>query len=368
MENFAHTLLGLSLAKAGLERASPLAATTLLISSNLPDIDVLVRLRGGTLSYLQYHRGFTHGFVGLAVLAVALTAALVFIDRRFRLRQDPFRRPIRPFRIFLLAYLGGLGHSFMDFTNSYGVRPLLPFSDRWFYGDLAFVVDPWIWLMLGSAGVWLTAKTPPSIVFWLIAGGLTSFIVATALSDPSPVFPVTVPTAVRVVWFLGLGMIIGGALFRWGRMGESVARYSLLALAFYYGGMWIARQEARNRAAASLQAEGVSRPVAWPTPANPLLWQTVAASDEFIYSRYLSLADPQGEWRQVSALDPKLIEALRQAPEARTFLDFTRYAMAAVEEREGGYAVALRDSRFDLRMNVLLNQELTVQSVDVRWF
>ena len=69
MENLAHTLLGLSFAKAGLERVTPLATTALVISSNLPDIDVLSRIEGGTVSYLEYHRGFTHGFVGLLLVA-----------------------------------------------------------------------------------------------------------------------------------------------------------------------------------------------------------------------------------------------------------------------------------------------------------
>ncbi len=107
------------MAKAGLERATPLATTALVVSSNLPDIDVLSRLEDGTAGYLQYHRGFTHGFVGLAILAAALTLLLMFLDRRFRLRRDPFRRPLRPVRIFFIAYLGGLAHTFMDFTNNY---------------------------------------------------------------------------------------------------------------------------------------------------------------------------------------------------------------------------------------------------------
>src|ERR687896_580191 len=102
MENLAHTLLGLSMAKSGLERATPLAAATPVISSNLPDIDVIVQLSGGTVSYLEHHRGFTHSFLGLAVLSVALTALLVFLDRVFRLRRDPFRRPIRPVRVMAL--------------------------------------------------------------------------------------------------------------------------------------------------------------------------------------------------------------------------------------------------------------------------
>jgi inner membrane protein len=368
MENLAHTLLGLSLAKAGLERATPLATTTLVISSNLPDLDVISRFLGGTLSYLKYHRGFTHGFIGVGVLAAALAFALVYIDRRFRLRSDPFRRPIRPFRIFLLAYLGGIGHAFMDFTNSYGVRPLSPFSDRWFYGDLVFVVDPWIWLMLGAASVWLTAKDPVRIIFWLVVGVLTAFVVARALAEPTPDFPVAVPTVARVVWFAGLAFIVLGAVLRWGRAGQTVARYGVLALALYYGGMWVAGQEARSRAAASLRAEVSQGPVSWPTPANPLLWQALAGTQEFTHASFIDLAGRQFEWRQIAALDPKFAEALRQSPQARAFLGFTRFPLASVQEREDGYAITLRDARFDLRMNVLLDQNLSVQSTDVRWF
>ena len=160
------------MAKAGLEKATPLATATLLVSSNLPDIDAAMRLRG-PLSNLEYHRGITHSFVGLAVLAAIYTIVVVFVDRRFRTRRHPFRRPCRPPRIFLLAYLGGLGHLFMDFTNSYGVRPLLPFSDRWFYGDLVYVADPWIWLILGSAAVWLTSKSVRLALIWIAMAGST---------------------------------------------------------------------------------------------------------------------------------------------------------------------------------------------------
>ncbi len=30
----------------------------------------------------------------------------------------------------------------MDWLNSYGVRLLMPFSNRWFYGDALYIVDP----------------------------------------------------------------------------------------------------------------------------------------------------------------------------------------------------------------------------------
>lgn len=369
MENLAHTLLGLSFAKGGLERATPLATTALVISSNLPDIDVLGRLEGGTVSYLENHRGFTHGFVGLAILAVALTLALMFIDRRFRLRRDLFRRPLRPVRIFLLAYLGGLGHTFMDFTNSYGVRPLRPFSSRWFYGDLAFVVDPWIWLILGSAVVWLTTTDAARTLFWLVIGILLTLVVGLALRHPYDAQSLTVPTTARVIWFVGLAVVVAGALFRWGRAGERLARYSLFVLALYYCGMWMAHQSAMKQGQNSLKAGGITSMAVWPAPANPLLWQAAAKASDAVYTSNIDLYNRQEEWRELPALDPKLSDALRSSNEARSFLDFMRYGTANVEERpDGTTVVALRDLRFDLRMRVELDRDLNVTDVEVRWF
>ncbi|HSB10782.1 MAG TPA: metal-dependent hydrolase [Blastocatellia bacterium] len=369
MENLTHTLLGLSIAKAGLERVTPLATTTLVISSNLPDIDVLSRIEGGTIGYLEYHRGFTHGFVGLGLLAAGLTIALMFIDRRFRLRTDPFRRPLRPTRIFLLACLGGLGHSFMDWTNSYGIRPLLPFSKRWFYGDVAFVVDPWIWLILGSAVVWLTTTSAARTLAWVVIGTILSLVVGLALRHPYDWQPASLSTMVRLIWFSGLAVVIAGALFRWRRGGERLARYSLFLLALYYSGMWAAHQSALREANSSLGSEVVTASAAWPTPANPSLWQAVATTDESVFTRTINLADRQGQWSELPALDSKLENALRQSKETSQFLDFMRIGSAGVEQRsDGTTVVSLRDLRFDLRMRVELDSELKVTSTEVRWF
>src|SRR5438105_2972934 len=279
MENFAHTLLGLSLAKAGLERATPLATTALVVASNLPDIDVLMRIGGDTSDYLEYHRGFTHSLIGLALLAAVITLILTLIDRRYRMRRDHRRRPMRPLRLFWIAYLGGLGHTFMDFTNNYGVRPLLPFSRRWFYGDIIFVVDPWVWLILGSTVVWLTTTNSGRALFWLAVGVALALMMALALQEPSNGLP-PLSLVARLVWFAGLAVILCGALLRWRRQGERLARYSLLVLALYYGGMWMTHQSALKHAMNPPPPESVYKLAAWPTPANPALWQAAAAGDE----------------------------------------------------------------------------------------
>jgi membrane-bound metal-dependent hydrolase YbcI (DUF457 family) len=369
MENLAHTLLGLSFAKAGLERVTPLATTALVISSNLPDVDVLMRFEGGTVSYLQYHRGFTHGFVGLLLVAAALTLGLMFIDRRLRLRHDPFRRPLRPMRIFWLAYLGGLGHMFMDFTNVYGVRPLLPFSHRWFYGDVAFVVDPWIWLILGSAAVWLTTTDATRIFLWLVIGIILALIMGLALRHPSDLQAMTIPTTVRLIWFFGLAVVAAGSVFRWGRAGARLARYSLIVLALYYSGMWMAHQSAMKEAQNSLKVEGVTSMAAWPAPANPLLWQAAAKTNDAVYLRNINLSNRQESWQELPVLDAKLAEALRRSHQGRVFLDFMRYGTAEVQERgDGNTVVELRDLRFNLRMHAELDRDMTVTFAEVQWF
>jgi inner membrane protein len=303
------------------------------------------------------------------VLAAALTLVLTVLDRRFRLRRDPFRRPLRPMRIFGIAYLGGLGHAFMDFTNVYGIRPLLPFSNRWFYGDLVFVVDPWIWLILGAAAVWLTATDAARTVFWVVVGTILALVVGLALHHPYDSQMIAIPIRERVIWFVGLAIVITGALFRWGRAGERLARYSLLLLALYYCGMWMAHQSAMKVAQNSLKVGGVSSMAVWPLPANPLLWQAAANRSDTVYTRNVNLSDREEQWRELPALNTKLADALRQSSEARSFLDFVRFGTARVEEQsDGTTVVALRDLRFDLRMRVELDREMGVTSADVRWF
>ena len=83
------------------------------------------------------------------------------------------RAPRSGRQLLLLSYIGVLLHVFMDFLNSYGVRLLMPFSERWFYGDALYIVDPWLYLLLGArlvAGVARAkrgrAAVPPAQSAW----------------------------------------------------------------------------------------------------------------------------------------------------------------------------------------------------------
>jgi inner membrane protein len=65
--------------------------------------------------------------------------------------------PVRFRELLLLSGIGVATHPALDFLNTYGMRWLMPFEDRWFYGDTLFIVDPWLWALLAGA-VWLARR------------------------------------------------------------------------------------------------------------------------------------------------------------------------------------------------------------------
>jgi inner membrane protein len=129
--------------------------STLVIANNLPDIDVAVFLTD-TLP-MSFRRGSTHGVLAQVTLPLALAGAMFAYDRFVRSKD-----PLKPGRVrfgalLLLSCIGVVAHVGLDLMNSYGVRILMPFTGRWFYGDALYIVDPWMYLMLGL-GWWLSSK------------------------------------------------------------------------------------------------------------------------------------------------------------------------------------------------------------------
>lgn len=153
MDPVTHTLVGATLARSGLADRTALGTATLLIGVNLPDIDVLAYAWSATHA-LWFRRGATHGVLGLLVLPLLLTGVMLLWARFARSGGS---RPVLARQILLLAGLAVLSHPVLDSLNVYGMRWLMPFSSRWFYGDTLFIVDPWVWGVL-SAGVWLASR------------------------------------------------------------------------------------------------------------------------------------------------------------------------------------------------------------------
>jgi inner membrane protein len=178
MDNLCHTLAGAAIGEAGLKTRTRFGNATLMVAANLPDIDVLVFATSAPA--VTFRRGWTHGVLAMAVLPLLLTAFMMAWDR-WRPRRDTAGPPARLGMLLLLSYVGVGSHVLLDLLNNYGVRLLMPFSGRWFYGDTLFIVDIWLWLILG-AGVWMSWKrrVPAPARRALVAAGIYIFLMFTS--------------------------------------------------------------------------------------------------------------------------------------------------------------------------------------------
>ena len=167
MDNLTHTLFGATLARTPLGRAGRGTLPALLIASNAPDIDIVAVIGGGTKTYLAWHRGLTHGPIGVVALGFA-TAGLVWLGRTAIDRKWPRRDASEPssadasfVMLASVSMIGVILHVLMDLPTSYGTRLLSPFSWRWFAFDWLPIIDIYLMMAL-AAGLVLGELTKAS--------------------------------------------------------------------------------------------------------------------------------------------------------------------------------------------------------------
>lgn len=344
MDPIAHTLAGATLAQTGLRKLTPLATPTLILAANLPDIDGVMSFFGSDAS-LYYRRGMTHGILAQAILPWLLTAMVLVYDRVLRRRRNPEKAPVAALQILLLAYIGVVSHPFLDWLNTYGVRLLMPFSGRWFYGDTLFIVDAWMWLLLGASAVFAYSKKRWSQILWLGLGGAMSWLITSAAF---------VPFMAIVVWWIGVTLIV--ALRIWGMPMKRNNRMALGCLASLC--LYVLALQAGNRRVhsqveewlATVHGEPLSRVMIGPLPANPFYREVLAMSDTHYYGLRVSVLNQESiEQRFQPVPIPKpdpIIERALANPDIRGFVNWMRFPFYEVQELENGYRVVIRDLRY----------------------
>ncbi|MBI3846706.1 MAG: metal-dependent hydrolase [Planctomycetes bacterium] len=333
VDNLTHSLCGAALARAGLDRYGRWALPTLVVAANLPDAEAAWNVWDGKAGYLVHHRGMSHGVIGLAVGTIVLAAIVWILCRRSR-EPASFRRAV------LVSGIGVASHFALDWLNTYGVRPWLPFSEQWYYGDVAFIVDPWIWLAFGG-GLWLGA--PRSLAVELsthVAILFTTVIVVISA------FGGAAPIAVGVVWG-GLVTMLGIA--RWIRRTPFDSRITMRVawgvLVVYLACLFAGSRVASARALDAARVEN-ARTCASPAPGVPWVFTVAVHTGSEVNAWRVDLA--RGMTRLVARVatnldDPRLtLDAMRNTREVAAWRSFARLPIAEFR----GDTAYLGDARY----------------------
>lgn len=336
MDNLTHALAGVWLAKTRLGSKLPGASLAAALAANLPDVDVITRLYGGREAYLADHRGVTHALLGVLALAPLAAGAHWQCVRHTaaRLRDA-----------LALAFAAVGSHVALDALNSYGIRPFLPFDATWYYGDLVFIVDPWLWLLFG-AGAALTGPRTRTGSVWLALAGLgTTLALGLFTRD-----------AVWIAGWLAALVAIGFARARGvGTVRPRLMLASTAALACGYvacmaRGSHTARLEgtawlARALAPGETRIDGAANP----GPLDPRDWRVFLMTPEFVHVVDWDLGRGAGEYRRLErGKESAWVERALAADCTAAWRSFARFPHAAVADDAAGRAVHLMDARYQV--------------------
>lgn len=308
LEPVTHFLTGACLGRAGLNRKTALATLTLTLAAEAPDLDVLGRIRGPAFAF-AHHRGFTHSFLGVPLMA-AVVVGFVYGIWRLRGRKTNNSLPPRWGLLFFYACLAGLSHILLDFTNNYGVRPLWPISEKWFSWDIVFIFEP--------------------VMFVLLLLGL--------------IVPAIFSLVDREI----------GARHRGprGRLAATLALIGVVAI-------WGIRDFEHRRAVSVLQSrtynnEDPIRVSAYPTTIDPFHWfGVVETTDLFALAPVDSLApevDPAGQMEvRYKPEENAAALAAKKSYLGRVYLDWAQYPLTETQPLEppgSGFLVNFQDLRY----------------------
>jgi inner membrane protein len=332
LEPITHFLTGACIARAGLNRKTALATATVTLAAEAPDLDVLGEFKGPVFGF-AHHRGFTHSFLGL-ILVSGFVVGFMYV--LWRLRGSKVKDPNLPPRwglLFGFAYLAGLSHLLLDFTNNYGLRPFWPFYERWYSWDIVFIIEP-VMLILLAGGLLLPA------IFNLVVEDI----------GPRRKTP-------------------------YGRVGATLALLGIVAM---YG----VRDFEHRRAVHALESREYqgAEPVrvsAYPYWWNPFRWSGVVETHNFFAVMPVDsrgpIVDPTDQVQiRYKPEETAVTLAAKKSYLGRVYLDWAQYPITETEPLEfgqQGYIVRFRDLRYaypdlsgrdGLSATVLLDRNLKV--------
>ncbi|MGA2085333.1 MAG: metal-dependent hydrolase [Terracidiphilus sp.] len=254
MEPITHFLTGACIGRAGLNRKTAYATLAAVLAAEAADLDALWSF-AGPVEELKHHRGITHTFIAMPVVAAAAVGVVWLLDRwvrawrRRKLAAAPPRtadpgapsprlpQPVHWGWLYGTALIAALSHLLLDWTNNYGLRPFFPFNPRWYAGSFVFIAEPVLWALF------FLALVPP----WLFG-----------LADAE--------IGARRAAFRGRGWAI----------------FALTGMVLLWGWRWAEQGQARAMVEnAQITTAPVKRMALEPYQVNPFRWHAILETADF---------------------------------------------------------------------------------------
>ena len=335
MDNLAHALVGAALGRAVGDPKVPRAVLLGAVAANAPDwMELFIGLPGDRSDYLVLHRGPTHALAAVLVATIGLTLLVGLGSRGWVRWRGGVAAPWGP--LALCIGIAVLSHLFMDWQGSYGLRPFLPWSATWYYGDWVAIVDPFFWLLPLVALAWGAERHWIPLVAVLVVGGPMTYAVFLAWATG-----VVTPWVIVLYSLLCVVAAIGWVRYWVGPVARRrAAAFALLILGVYSGAQGIAVQfeKAAVRRAATTRFGAAARSATLTRVGRPFTWDPIYASADTVAG---------DGWRLPRHLDaPPVERALRDTREGRAMAQFARFLVAEVDSSGDDLTVYLRDARY----------------------
>ena len=307
MDTLTHGIAGSMLGRSLSQRAG--AKTALVVggvAAMLPDLDFLyIRSR---LDYLSEHRGWTHSFLVMPVLALAVACVAKLFARGARLAA-----------LWFYAAVGIVSHIVFDWITSFGTMFWTPVSRTRHSLDWVFILDPWF------TGI-----------------SLATLVAALALSGRGR----RIAAAGSLLLFGYVGFCAWQhkrAFETWRRMDAPPSGANVAVLPQFLSPFrWLGLTERADEVHAAFFDIGPFATGA-PDPKPPQRWSEVLASLRDFY--------PPPERAVIRRFDrpsdTPALEAARALPDIAVYMAFARFPLETVRPTgDGGTEVVVQDLRF----------------------
>jgi len=339
MEPVTHFLTGACLGRAGFNRKTAYATLVAVLAAEAADLDIVWGLRG-QVDELKHHRGITHTFWAVPVVAGVVVGAIALLhlwrekrrlsnltvssqgdaliqsskalsappaDEKSGIAQTAIssfqtgavdaiepppdqlspRQPIHWGWLYLAACVAALSHILLDWTNNYGVRPFFPLNPHWYAGSFMFIVEPIFY------GLFFLAFVMP--------------------------------------WLLGLADREVGAR-RTQFRGQGWAIFALAGMLVLGCVRWAEHAQALVMLAnTNLTSGPANRTAAEPYPVNPFRWHAILETPDFYQTAEINTwsdsidSDSQRDVLYKPA-DTPAVEAAKRTPLGQVYLDWGTWA------------------------------------------